>query len=102
MFQIFPVMALVTLYVGEGNKPQLCHSFSQSSKNILINPFHATGHFLYQLKASRHQKFFDVFRGYSKTAVARNGLINQNHAAFLFIISLYLLLICFAKFEFDF
>ena len=40
-----------------------------------INLFHATDHFPYLLKTSEKQRLSDVFRGYRKTPVARNGLI---------------------------
>ena len=35
-----------------------------------INPFHATGLFLYPLKTSENHRFSDVFRGYQKRPVA--------------------------------
>ena len=40
-----------------------------------INPFHAIGLFLYPLKTSENQRFFNVFRGYSMKwkPVAWNG-----------------------------
>ena len=31
-----------------------------------INSFHATGYFLYPLKTSENQIFFDIFKGYTK------------------------------------
>ena len=31
-----------------------------------LNPFHATGHFLYPLKISENQRFSDIFRGAQK------------------------------------
>ena len=52
------------------------HLFSfdyQRTINILlvtINPFHATGIFLYPLKKSENLWFSDVFRGYRKRPVA--------------------------------
>ena len=39
-----------------------------------INTFHATGLFWFPLKTSENQSFSDVFRGYRKKPVARNGL----------------------------
>ena len=39
-----------------------------------FNPFHAADLFWYPLKASENQRFSDVFRGYQKRSVARNGL----------------------------
>ena len=39
-----------------------------------INPFQATGLFLYPLKTSENQRFSDVFRGHRKRPVAWNGL----------------------------
>ena len=44
-----------------------------------INPFHATGLFLHPLKTSKNQRFSDVFRGYRKISVTRNGLKQNNH-----------------------
>ena len=41
---------------------------------VSINLFHATGIFLYPLKTSKNQRFFDIFRGYRKKPVAWNGL----------------------------
>ena len=41
-----------------------------------INLFHATDLFPYLLKTSEKQRLSDVFRGYRKTPVARNGLIH--------------------------
>ena len=35
-----------------------------------INPFHATGLFLYPLKKSENQRFSVVFRGYRKRPAA--------------------------------
>ena len=40
----------------------------------VINPFHATGLFLYPLETSEKLWFSDVFRGYRKRLVAWNGL----------------------------
>ena len=40
----------------------------------LIDPFHATGLFIYPLKTSENQRFSDVFRGYRKRPVAWNEL----------------------------
>ena len=40
-----------------------------------VNPFHATGLFLYPLKTSESHRFSDVFRGYRKRPVKRNELI---------------------------
>ena len=37
---------------------------------IFINPFHATGLFLYPTKTLENQVFSDVFRGYIKRPVA--------------------------------
>ena len=42
-----------------------------------INPFHATGHFLYPLKVLENLWFYDVFWGYKKTPVVWNRLSNQ-------------------------
>ena len=42
-----------------------------------INPFHATGLFLYPLKTSENLWFFDVSRGYRKKPVAWNRLIYE-------------------------
>ena len=44
-------------------------------QNILFNPIHSTGLFLYPLKTSEKLWFFDVFRGYRKWTAAPNGLI---------------------------
>ena len=41
----------------------------------MFNPFHVTGLFLYPRKISENLWFPDVFRGYRKRPVARNGLI---------------------------
>ena len=35
-----------------------------------VNPFHATGLFLYPLKISENQRFSDAFRGYRKSPMA--------------------------------
>ena len=43
----------------------------------LLNPFHATDLFLYSLKTLKNQGFSDVFRGYIKRPVTRNGLFEQ-------------------------
>ena len=42
---------------------------SRSPQNKVLNPFHATGTFLYHLKTSENQRFFDVFRGYRKKSL---------------------------------
>ena len=42
--------------------------------NLSINPFHATGLFLFPLKTLENLWFSDVFRGYRKRTVAWNGL----------------------------
>ena len=47
---------------------------TKKQKTVLINPFHATGLFLFPLKTSGNQRFSDVFRGYKKRSVALNGL----------------------------
>ena len=36
--------------------------FNDIYKMVIINPFHATGHFLYPLKTSEDQRFSGVFR----------------------------------------
>ena len=41
---------------------------------IIINPFHVTDLLLYPLKTLENQMFSDVFRGYQKRSVVRNGL----------------------------
>ena len=41
----------------------------------MLNPFHATGVFLYPLKTSENGRSSDVFRGYRKRPVALNGLM---------------------------
>ena len=41
----------------------------------VINPFHATGLFLYPLETSENLSLSDDFRGYRKRPVALNGLI---------------------------
>ena len=52
---------------------------------IVINPFYATGLFLYPLKTSENQRFSDVFRGYRKRPVAWNGLrFNITHFSLMF------------------
>ena len=40
-----------------------------------INPFHVIGLFLFPLKTPENHSVFDVFRGYRKRPVTRNGLI---------------------------
>ena len=40
-----------------------------------INPFHATGLYLYPLKTSENQKFSHAFRGYGKRPVVQNLII---------------------------
>ena len=52
-------------------------SFKTQVCQLLLNPFHATGFFLYLLKASENLWFSDVFRGYRKRTVAWNGLMYQ-------------------------
>ena len=44
-----------------------------------VNPFHATGLFLYPLKTLENQSFFDVFRSYRirKSSVAWNRLMSK-------------------------
>ena len=39
-------------------------SFTDTKTIERVNPFHATGLFLYPLKTSENQRFSDVFRGY--------------------------------------
>ena len=41
---------------------------------MLINPFHATGLFLFPLKTSENQRFSNILRGYRKRPVSWNGL----------------------------
>ena len=50
--------------------------FNKVTNLNLINPFHATGFFLYPLKTSENQRFSNVFRGYRKRTMARNGSKN--------------------------
>ena len=45
-------------------------------KSLFINSFHATGLFLYPLKATENLWFSDVFRGYREGLVVWNGLTN--------------------------
>ena len=52
----------------------MCSLFTWFNR-ISVNPFHATGLFLYTLKTSENQMFTDVFRGYRKRPVAWNGLM---------------------------
>ena len=52
-----------------------------------INPFHATGLFWYPLKTSENLWFSDVFRGYRKRPVARNGLKTWSFRALFLNIS---------------
>ena len=47
-----------------------------------INPFHTICLFLYPLKTSENQRFFDVFRGYRKRPVAWNGLTHSQSRRF--------------------
>ena len=48
----------------------------KANKTLLVlNPFYAIGLFLYSLKTSKNLWFSDVFRGYRKISVTRNGLI---------------------------
>ena len=44
---------------------------------LLLNPFHATGLFLYLLKTSENLWFSDTFREYRKRPVAWSGLMCQ-------------------------
>ena len=44
---------------------------------LLLNPFHAIGLFLYLLKTSENLWFSDIFRAYRKRPVAWNGLMYQ-------------------------
>ena len=54
------------------------HSLVQTGVcQLLFNPFHATGLFLYLLKTSENLWFSDVFRGYRKRPVAWDGLMYQ-------------------------
>ena len=52
-------------------------SFQEISAEMMLvfslNPFHATGLFLYPLKITEIQRFSDVLRGYREGPVARNG-----------------------------
>ena len=50
-------------------KPRKLNSCSFCGKGMELNLFHATGHFLYSLKASENW-FSDVFRGCRKRPVA--------------------------------
>ena len=43
-------------------------------KMFMMDPFHANDLFLYPLKTSENLWFSDVFRGYRKRPMARNGL----------------------------
>ena len=52
-------------------------SFDHKAADNFISPLHATGLFLYPLKASENQRFSDVFKGYRKRPVAWNGLIKS-------------------------
>ena len=59
------------------------HHLSLLPRNyMLLNPFYATGLFLYPLKSLKNKRCFDVFRGYIKKPVTLNGLktkiLNQN------------------------
>ena len=42
-----------------------------------VSPFHVTGFFLYSLKTSEKLRFSEVFKGYRKRLMTRNGL-NEN------------------------
>ena len=73
--------ALIFKNGGRGNKSNKYHvkSKNKSSKRHnkknffyqinFLKPFHATGFFLYPLKTSENQQFFDVFRGDKKRRV---------------------------------
>ena len=52
---------------------------SKTIEDSVVDPLYATGLFLYPLKKSGKQKFFDVFRGYRKRLVALNGLRHFCH-----------------------
>ena len=45
----------------------------------LVNPFHTTGLFLYPLKTSENQRFFDVFRGCREKPMVLNRLIGFSY-----------------------
>ena len=44
---------------------------------FVVNPFDATGLFLYPLKTSENQRFSDLLRGYRKRPVVWNGLMGS-------------------------
>ena len=55
--------------------------------NIDLNPFHATGLFLYPLKISENLWFSYVFRGYRKRPVTWNRLVGYVTAALYLLLS---------------
>ena len=56
------------------------HHLSLLPRNyMLLNPFYATGLFLYPLKSLKNKRCFDVFRGYIKKPVTLNGLKTKTY-----------------------
>ena len=48
-------------------------------KDLIINPVHITGLFLYPLKTSENHSFSDIYSGFRKTPEAWNRLRKQLH-----------------------
>ena len=56
-----------------------CFHTTFSNWSFLTNPYHATGFFIYFLKAKKNLLFSDVFKKYRKKLVTWNGLKHLMH-----------------------
>ena len=69
------------------SKKQNCY-FIMVTKTSFFNRFHITGFFLYLLKISENQSFYDVFQGHTKRPVAWNELMTMLWSFFALFVSM--------------
>ena len=70
---MLPVDITVISHLGFGGKK------GKENTSMLINPFVPNAPFLYPLKTSENLRFFDVFRGWRKSALGTNGLTQSKN-----------------------
>ena len=82
MFKIDAKVTVFTLtFYGKFTAPGFFFNFMRFIR--IINPFHATSLFLYQVKTLEILQFSDFFSGYRKRVVAQTGLTKTYFNCFL-------------------
>ena len=72
LFSLFPCFYICSICILKQLRKD--HGQISNKQCILINPFQAIVPFLCPLKTSEKQRFSDIFKGYRKGTLARNGL----------------------------